>query len=172
MPVGHSGREPVARRLGGGELFISLLKTLGRNPQLPFPLSYLSHNFRVLLGPGASMEAPVLVPALAGLLPWLDSSLASLSFPVFVILILNYLQCCFNNSGPSFAAVIYLVVEEETFSGISVISSVENKVVGCKKEDLNCFWILFNADVLPMMQICQRIFTHEVQNLPISSCYE
>lgn len=71
MPVGHSGREPVARRLGGGELFISLLKTLGRNPQLPFPLSYLSHNFRVLLGPGASMEAPVLVPALAGLQPGL-----------------------------------------------------------------------------------------------------
>lgn len=52
MLVGHSGCEPVARQLGGGELFISLLKTLGRNLQLSVLLSYFCHiisGFRLAL---------------------------------------------------------------------------------------------------------------------------
>lgn len=127
--------------LGGGELFISPVETLGRNLQLSFPVWYFLHISWIqalglgvplrLMGRAAKLgQAPELLSAPAGLLPIVileySFSFPVLSFDYCAIYILCYYDyaictriCYFiNKSGASFTAVMPLIVRRTYFRDI------------------------------------------------------
>lgn len=76
------------------------------------------------------MEAPALFPS-----PARVQATALALFSCFCDSCIKlFSTVLFYNRGPGFAAVMYFVVEE-TFSGIYMVSSEENTVVGCKKKN-------------------------------------